>query len=128
MGVGEPADIIEAVKRGCDMFDCVLPTRLARHGVVWAGAGSGIKITKKTALPDGKIFAYGNMNLMLSHYREDLTPIDKSCGCPTCATGFSRGYLRHLLSENEVLGLRLTTLHNLWFIYRLMNRIRESIR
>ena len=128
MGVGEPADIIEAVKRGCDMFDCVLPTRLARHGVVWAGASSGIKVNKKAALPDGKIFAYGNINLMLSRYREDLNPIDKSCGCPTCSAGFSRSYLRHLLSENEVLGLRLTTLHNLWFIYRLMNRIRESIR
>ena len=128
MGVGEPADIIEAVKRGCDMFDCVLPTRLARHGVVWAGVGSDIKKTKKAALPDGKVFAYSNMNLMLARYSEDLSSIDKYCVCPTCSAGFSRGYLRHLLSENEVLGLRLTSLHNLWFIYRLMDRLRESIR
>lgn len=127
MGVGEPADIIEAVKRGCDMFDCVLPTRLARHGVVWVNTDNGVTTVKKATLPGGKIFAYGNMNLMLSRYREDENPIDKACGCPTCKAGFSRSYIRHLMSENEVLGLRLTTLHNLHFIYRLMDAIRKSI-
>ena len=127
MGVGEPADIIEAVKRGCDMFDCVLPTRLARHGVVWVLPSSGIRPTKKNTLPNGGAFTYANVGLMLSKYRSDPGPIDRNCGCPTCQAGFSRGYIRHLLSENEVLGLRLTTLHNLYFIYRLMDALRQSI-
>ena len=127
MGVGEPADVIEAVKRGCDMFDCVLPTRLARHGVVWVNAGNGITCEKKAILPNGKTFACGNIDLMLARHREDSKPIDKQCTCPTCQTGFSRSYIRHLLGINEVLGLRLTTLHNLHFIYRLMDKLRASI-
>lgn len=126
MGVGEPADIIEAVNRGCDMFDCVLPTRLARHGVVWV-KGSGVG-SKKAKLPNGKKFSYKNVDLTASKYREDKSVICKTCKCPACLGGFSRSYVGHLLREKEILGVRLTTLHNLYFLESLMAEIRQSIR
>jgi len=125
MGVGEPADIVEAVKRGCDMFDCVMPTRLARHGVVWV-KGGGL-LSKKTKMPDGELFSYQNLDLRKGKYRLDLSPIDKNCGCPTCRAGFSRSYINHLILEKEILGVRLTTLHNLYFVFDLMKQIRSSI-
>lgn len=125
MGVGEPADIINAVNRGCDMFDCVLPTRLARHGVVWV-SGGGL-MSKKAKMPDGSTFAYTNIDLKKGRFRQDMAPIDKNCTCPACQSGFSRSYISHLIKENEILGIRLTTLHNLHFIFDLMGRIKRSI-
>ena len=107
MGVGTPEDIFEAVERGVDMFDCVLPTRLARHGTVW--------------LENGKV------NLLNAKYKNDKNPLIKNCQCYTCQNGFSRGYIQHLLKENEVLGIRLTTIHNLHFILDLIREIRENI-
>jgi queuine tRNA-ribosyltransferase len=128
MGIGEPADMIAAVRRGCDMFDCVLPTRLGRHGQVWVGAAAaGARSIKKETLPNGVEFAYGSIDLAAAAHREDLSVIDKDCACPTCQGGFSRSYLRHLIFEHDPLGIRLTTLHNLHFVYRLMDSIKYSI-
>lgn len=125
MGVGEPVDIIEAVKRGCDMFDCVLPTRLARHGVVWV-RGGGL-MSKKAKMLDGSTFTYTNIDLKKSRFRQDSAPIDRNCTCSACKSGFSRSYISHLIKENEILGIRLTTLHNLHFVFKLMDDIKKSI-
>ncbi len=108
MGVGAPEDILEAVDKGIDMFDCVLPTRLARNGAVWNERG--------------------RINLFNAKYKKDKRPIMENCDCYTCRNKFSKAYLRHLLIENEVLGIRLTTIHNLRFIIRLMEKIREAIK
>ena len=106
MGVGKPSDIIEAVWRGVDMFDCVMPARNARHGHLntWSGI----------------------INILNFKYETDCGPIDECCDCEVCRN-FSRAYLRHLLKANEVLGLRLCTMHNLWFYNNLMERIRKEI-
>jgi queuine tRNA-ribosyltransferase len=106
MGVGLPEDLIESVAAGIDMFDCVVPTRNARNGRLFTS--DGIYVVKHAA------------------HREDERPIDERCGCPTCKT-FSRGYIRHLWMTNEILVHRLTTMHNLWFFQRLMERIRDAI-
>lgn len=106
MGVGEPEDLLNAVELGVDMFDCVSPTRLARHGVVY---------TEK-----------GKINLINSKFRTDKTPIDENCTCDTCKR-YSKGYISHLLREGEVLGQRLTTNHNLHFLLTLMSDIRKAI-
>jgi queuine tRNA-ribosyltransferase len=106
MGVGLPEDLIEGVAAGIDMFDCVVPTRNARNGRLFTSAG--IYVVKHAA------------------HREDDRPIDDRCGCPTCRT-FSRGYIRHLWMTNEILVHRLTTMHNLWYFQRLMERIRSAI-
>jgi len=106
MGVGEPIDILEAVERGVDMFDCVMPTRMARNGAVWTGSG--------------------RINLRNAKYKLDKGPIDKKCTCPACKN-FSRGYLYHLIKEREILGIRLTTIHNLHFLFNLMTEIRTVI-
>jgi queuine tRNA-ribosyltransferase len=106
MGVGLPEDLVEGVAAGIDMFDCVVPTRNARNGRLYTS--EGIYIVKHQA------------------HREDPRPIDPACGCPTCAR-FSRAYVRHLWSIDELLVHRLTTMHNLWFFQRLMQRIREAI-
>ncbi|OIP22954.1 tRNA guanosine(34) transglycosylase Tgt [bacterium CG_4_10_14_0_2_um_filter_33_32] len=106
MGVGEPEDLLEAIERGIDMFDCVVPTRMARNGAVW---------TKK-----------GRIDLNLAKYKLDPKPIDK-CSCKTCQN-YSRAYIRHLLKEKEVLGIRLTTMHNLHFIISLMADARKAIQ
>ena len=111
MGVGTPEDILEAVERGVDMFDCVLPTRLARHGTVW------VKEKKFS----------GKLNLLNSANKSYSGPIMSHCSCYACRNGFSRAYIHHLLKENEVLGIRLTTLHNLHFILDLMSQIRDNI-
>ena len=111
MGVGTPEDILEAVERGVDMFDCVLPTRLARHGAVW------VKEKKFS----------GKLNLLNSSNKSYPDPIMSDCSCYACRNGFSRAYIHHLLKENEVLGIRLTTLHNLHFILDLMSQIRDNI-
>ncbi len=106
MGVGEPGDLVDAIENGMDMFDCVLPTRIARNGVVF---------TK-----------FGRLNLLNSKYKYSTIPIDKNCMCYACQN-FSQAYIRHLLSRKEILGLRLTTLHNLYFIQKLIFDIRDSI-
>jgi queuine tRNA-ribosyltransferase len=106
MGVGTAQDFFEAVARGVDMFDCVLPTRLARHGAA--------------------LFKGGRLNLRNAQYAADESPIEGGCGCYTCQT-FTRAYLRHLLAADEILGLHLLSYHNLHFLLDLMRRIRASI-
>jgi queuine tRNA-ribosyltransferase len=106
MGVGYPHDLVEAVLRGVDLFDCVLPTRSARFGGLFTSQG---KVTIKHA-----------------RYREDRGPLDPACSCYTCR-GFSRAYLRHLFVSNEALSPRLLTLHNLTFYEGLMARIRSAV-
>jgi len=111
LGVGTPVDLIECIDRGMDMFDCVMPTRIARNGQVWTiEKGRGSKI-----------------NLFNAKYKNDFSPIMDECSCYACSNGFSRAYIRHLLVENEVLGIRLTTIHNLTFIFNLIKMIRQSI-
>ena len=106
MGVGTPGNIIEAVYRGVDLFDCVMPSRNARHG---------------------QLFTWdGIINLNNAKYERDETPIDPHCDCPTCRT-HSRAYIRHLLKANEMLGMRLCVQHNLYFYNHLMEEIRQAI-
>ena len=107
MGVGTPEDIIEAVARGVDMFDCVLPTRNARNGQLFTNAG--------------------RINIKNAQYAEDDGPVDPECGCYTCRT-FSRAYLRHLYAVNEMNAATLNTLHNLHFYLDTLRRIRESLK
>ena len=107
MGVGAPEDIIEAVFRGVDMFDCVLPTRIARNGSLLT--------------PTGRI------NIRNAKFAEDAAPIQEDCGCYTCQT-FSRAYLRHLFKAGEISALRLNTIHNVYFMLKLMEQIREAIQ
>ncbi|MBO69071.1 MAG: tRNA guanosine(34) transglycosylase Tgt [Acidiferrobacteraceae bacterium] len=107
MGVGKPEDLVRGVMVGIDMFDCVIPTRNARNG--WLYTRSGI------------------VKIRNSKYRMDLRPIDDSCVCLTCER-FSRAYLRHLVTSNEMLGLRLCTVHNLHYFQRLMADMREAIQ
>ncbi|MBX5436985.1 MAG: tRNA guanosine(34) transglycosylase Tgt [Alicyclobacillaceae bacterium] len=106
MGVGSPDDLFEGVERGVDMFDCVLPTRIARNGTVLTSRG---KLVIRNAA-----------------YARDFAPLDSDCSCWVCRT-FSRAYIRHLIKAGEVLGIRLTTYHNLWFLTRVMERIRAAI-
>ena len=107
MGVGTPEDIVEAVKRGVDIFDCVIPTRNARTGFLY---------TKK-----------GILKLRNSRYKDDMKPIEEGCMCYTCQN-YTRSYLKHLDNCKEILGLRLNTIHNLYYYHDLMLNIRESIR
>lgn len=107
MGVGHPLDLVEGAAAGIDMFDCVLPTRNARHGRAYTFAGS--------------------LNLKNAVHRNDPSPLEEGCPCYTCSK-FSRGYIRHLLQEDELLGSTLLTIHNLRFFFRLMERIRSGIR
>ncbi len=106
MGVGKPEDIIEAVRRGVDMFDCVLPTRNARNGHLFTHQGT--------------------LRIRNSSYRSDTRPVDESCGCYTCRN-YSRAYLRHLDKAGEILGARLNTIHNLYYYQSLMRALREAI-
>ncbi len=107
MGVGDPIGMVEAVARGVDMFDCVLPTRLARHGTALTSAG---RFQVKNAT-----------------YRVDHGPIDEACGCSTCGR-YSRGYLRHLLQVGEPSAARLITIHNLAWMFSLINQMRTAIQ
>ena len=119
MGVGTPDDLIKATRLGMDMFDCVLPTRMARHGVAFAK----IKDKRlKIKNIEGELFE--EINLLKSKYREDKDPIDKNCQCPACKNQFSLAYISHLIREKEILGIRLLTLHNLWTYFELMRKIR----
>ena len=106
MGVGTPANILEAVSRGVDFFDCVLPARNGRHGHVF---------TK-----------YGKINIMNAKYELDKSPIDEGCDCPACKH-YTRGYIRHLFKAKEMLAMRLCVLHNLYFYNKLMEDIRNAI-
>ncbi len=117
MGVGTPDDIILATKLGMDMFDCVLPTRLARHGSVYVRCQmSDVRSKEKYIL----------INLLNSKYRTDGDVIDKNCKCPACAGGFTKAYISHLIRENEILGLRLATLHNLHQYLALIKEIQSK--
>jgi len=107
LGIGYPEDLNKAIKKGIDLFDCVYPTRLARHGTFLTNQGE--------------------LNILNSSYRRDKKPIMKNCSCYTCRH-FSRAYLQHLFKAKEMLGPRLATFHNLWFINRLMKKIRKDIR
>ena len=106
MGVGTPANILEAVDRGIDFFDCVYPSRNGRHGHVY---------TK-----------FGKINLFNSQYEKDARPIEEGCQCPACRD-YSRAYIRHLLKAKEMLGMRLCVLHNLYFYNHLMEDIQTAI-
>lgn len=106
MGVGTPANILEAVDRGIDFFDCVYPSRNGRHGHVYTNKGK--------------------RNLFNARYAKDMRPIEEGCQCPACRT-FSRAYIHHLLKAKEMLGMRLCVLHNLYFYNHLMEQIRDAI-
>ncbi len=106
MGVGTPANILEAVERGVDFFDCVYPSRNGRHGHVYTN--------------------HGKINLFNAKYELDDRPIEEGCQCPACRT-YSRAYIRHLLKAKEMLGMRLCVIHNLYFYNTMMEEIREAI-
>ena len=107
MGVGEPIDIIEGVIRGVDIFDCVLPTRIARHGQAFTRCGK--------------------INLNNAKFKEDFTPIEESCDCYACKH-YTKAYIRHLLNTGEMLGGRLLSIHNIRFLIRLTEELREAIK
>ena len=106
MGVGTPANILNAVERGVDLFDCVMPSRNARHGHLFTSKGI--------------------INLNNKKYETDMSPIDEECGCPVCRN-YSRAYVRHLLKSQEMLSQRLAVMHNLWFYNHLMEDIRNAL-
>lgn len=106
MGVGTPGNIIEAVSRGVDLFDCVMPSRNARHGHLFTHQGI--------------------ININNEKYRNDLTPIEEECNCPTCQH-FSKAYIRHLFKAKEMLAMRLSVMHNLYFYNMLMKEIRDAL-
>jgi queuine tRNA-ribosyltransferase len=106
MGVGSPEDIIEGVSRGIDIFDSALPTRVARNGALYT--------------------RQGRLNIKRAKYKDDLEPIEKSCGCFTCRN-FSAAYLNHLFKCDELLAYRLATIHNLFFMETLIEDIRAAI-
>ena len=106
MGVGTPANILNAVERGVDLFDCVMPSRNARHGHLFTSKGI--------------------INLNNKKYEYDMSPIDENCGCPVCSR-YSKAYIRHLLKSQEMLSQRLTVMHNLWFYNHLMEDIRNAL-
>ncbi len=106
MGVGTPQNILEAVERGVDFFDCVYPSRNARHGQLYTHRGK--------------------INIKNAKYEKDMKPIEEGCRCPTCQT-YSRAYIRHLMKANEMLGMRLCVMHNLYFYNHLMEEIRNAL-
>jgi queuine tRNA-ribosyltransferase len=107
MGVGRPEDLVESVRRGVDMFDCVMPTRNARNAHLFT--------------------RHGTLRIRNAKYERDTRPLDEACGCYTCASGFSRAYLRHLDRCGEMLGPQLATIHNLYYYQELMAGLRDSI-
>ena len=107
MGVGDPIDILEGVSRGIDMFDCVLPTRIARHGNCFT--------------------RYGKLNIRNAKYKEDFTPIEDTCDCYACKN-YTKAYIRHLITANETNGGRLLSIHNIRFLIKLTEEIRQAIK
>jgi queuine tRNA-ribosyltransferase len=107
MGVGFPEDLVEGVIRGVDLFDCVAPTRMGRNGAAFTNTG--------------------RLNIKRAEFRTDVRPLDEDCDCTACRR-FSRGYIRHLFTADEILGLRLLSLHNVHFLVRLMRDARAAIR
>ena len=107
MGVGDPIDIIEGVVRGVDIFDCVLPTRIARHGQAFTRSGK--------------------INLNNQKFKEDFTPLEEECDCYTCKN-YTKAYIRHLISTDEILGGRLLSIHNIRFLIKLTEELREAIK
>ena len=107
MGVGEPIDLLEGVERGIDMFDCVLPTRLARHGNVFT--------------------RHGRINIRNNKYKEDFTSIEDTCDCYACKN-YTKAYIRHLIVASETFGARLLSIHNIRFLVKMMEEIRDSIK
>ncbi len=129
MGVGKPEEIIGAVARGIDMFDCVIPTRNGRHGTIYKfkNQKSKIKITgEKLKIESGNARFYDVLRITNEKFKADKKPIDKNCGCFTCQN-YSRAYLRHLFVSGELLALRLASIHNIYFYLELMRRIRNSV-
>lgn len=114
LGVGTPEQVVQGVALGCDSFDCVIPTREARHGKLYIN------------LKPGEGEGYITINIDNEKFKEDFTPVDNTCNCYAC-TNFTRAYIRHLFMSKEPLGIRLATMHNLRFYLNLMARIRESI-
>jgi len=106
LGIGDPNDIREAIKAGCDTFDCVAPTRIARNG--------------------GLLTHTGKINILNSRFKSDLGPIEKKCGCYTCRN-YARNYVSHLFRTNEMLGATLASIHNLYFINTFVDSLREKI-
>ena len=106
MGVGDPIDLIEGVMRGIDIFDCVSPTRLARHGNAYT--------------------RHGKINLRNNKYKTDFTPIEEDCDCYAC-TNHTKSYIRHLITSDETLGARLLSIHNIRFLTKLIEDIRCNI-
>jgi queuine tRNA-ribosyltransferase len=106
MGVGTPGNILESVRRGVDLFDCVMPSRNGRHGHLFTWKGI--------------------ININNNEYMRDPRPIDEECDCPVCRK-YSRAYIRHLLKANEILGFRLMVMHNIYFYNTLMEKIRQSL-
>ena len=125
MGIGYPEDICRVVKLGIDMFDCVLPTRLARHGVVWVKT-RGQKPDTRSQKLEGLDYSYEQIDLSKAK-NLSKDPIDKECNCPICKQKFSRIYINHLLKEGEPLGIHLTSVHNLYFTHNLVNDIKKKI-
>jgi queuine tRNA-ribosyltransferase len=107
MGVGDPIDIIEGVIRGVDMFDCVLPTRLARHGNAFT--------------------RNGKINIKNLKFKEDFTPIEENCDCYACKH-YTKAYIRHLITADETFGARLLSIHNIRFLIKLTEELREAIK
>jgi queuine tRNA-ribosyltransferase len=106
MGVGTPEDLVEAVRRGVDMFDCVMPTRNARNGYLFTSTGM--------------------LRIRNSQFQFDTRPLDEACNCYTCRN-YSRAYLRHLDKTGEILGSRLNTIHNLYYYQKVMRGLRDAI-
>ena len=106
MGIGKPQDLVDAIARGIDMFDCVIGTRNGRNATLFTSQGV--------------------LHLRNRQYLRDEGPLDPACGCPTCK-GYSRAYLRHLYKSEEMLGAILGSLHNTWYLVGLVRRVRESI-
>lgn len=118
MGGGRPEEIVEYVRRGIDMFDCVLPTRNARHGQIY-------RFTNRAQI--GLDSFYETIQITNERFKADFTPLDEHCGCLTCRR-YTRAYLRHLFMVSEPLGPRLATLHNVYFYLELMRLIQEQVR
>ena len=119
LGVGTPFDIIQAVSRGCDTFDCVIPTREARHGRLY--------ISSQNTVDGSQVEGYQTIDIRLEKYKEEFAPIDPTCNCYACLH-HTRAYVRHLFQTGEPLGERLATMHNLRFYLNLMEKIRTAIQ